>query len=48
MSLSIRKDWSWYIQKARQAAVEAPQKGTSHGESYYGMYSAYIAKKIFS
>ena len=47
MSLSIRKDWSWYIQKARQAAVEAPQKGTSHGESYYGMYSAYIAKKYF-
>ncbi|WP_455683024.1 discoidin domain-containing protein, partial [Thomasclavelia sp.] len=47
MSLSIRKDWSWYIQKARQAAVEAPQKGTSHAESYYGMYSGYIAKKYF-
>ena len=47
MNLSIRKDWSWYIKKAREAAVEAPQKGTSHGESYYGLYSAYIAKKYF-
>ena len=47
MKLSIRKDWSWYIQKARQAAVEAPQKGSTHAETYYGFYSGYIAKKYF-
>ena len=47
MNLSIRKSWSWYIEKARQAAVEAPQKGSSHAETYYGFYSAYVAKKYF-
>lgn len=47
MTLSIRKDWSWYIKKARQAAVEAPQKGSSHAETYYGFYSGYVAKKYF-
>ena len=47
MNLSIRKSWSWYMEKARQAAVEAPQKGSSHAETYYGFYSAYVAKKYF-
>lgn len=47
MNLSIRKSWSWYMKKARQAAVEAPQKGSSHAETYYGFYSAYVAKKYF-
>ena len=44
---SIRKSWSWYTQQARKAAVEAPQKGGSHSEEFYGLYSAYIAKKYF-
>ena len=44
---SIRKPWSWYTQQARKAAVEAPQKGGSHSEEFYGLYSAYIAKKYF-
>ena len=47
MTLSIRKEWSWYIQKAREAAIEAPQKGSTHAETYYGFYSGYIAKKYF-
>ena len=47
MMLSIRNDWSWYMKKARQAAVEAPQKGSTHAETYYGFYSGYIAKKYF-
>lgn len=47
MMLSIRNDWSWYIQKAREASVEARQKGSSHAETYYGFYSAYVARKYF-
>ena len=46
-TFSIRKSWSWYTQQARKAAVEAPQKAASHTESWYGLYSAYIAKKYF-
>lgn len=47
MKLTIRNPWSWYTQMARKAAVEAPQKGSSHAETFYGFYSAYIAKKYF-
>lgn len=47
MSLTVRNDWSWYIKSARKAAIEAPQKGGTHAEQYYGFYSAYIAKKYF-
>lgn len=47
MKLTIRNPWSWYTQMARKAAVDAPQKGSSHGETFYGFYSAYIAKKYF-
>lgn len=46
MSLSIRKDWSWYIQKARQAFVEAPQK-EHHMVNHIMNVFTYIAK-IFS
>ena len=44
---TIRMPWSWYTKQARKAAVEAPQKATSHTESWYGLYSAYIAKRYF-
>ena len=44
---TIRMPWSWYTKMARKAAVEAPQKATSHTESWYGLYSAYIAKRYF-
>ena len=44
---TVRMPWSWYTKQARKAAVEAPQKAASHTESWYGMFSAYIAKKYF-
>ena len=44
---TVRMPWSWYTKQARKAAVEAPQKATSHTESWYGLYSAYIAKRYF-
>lgn len=47
MKLTIRNPWSWYTQMARKASVEARQKGSSHAETFYGFYSAYIAKKYF-
>ena len=47
MCLSVRRPWSWYLEKAAQAAVAAPQKATSHAESWYGFYSAYLARKYF-
>lgn len=47
LCLSIRRPWSWYIQMARKAALDAPQKASTHAESWYGFYSAYIARKYF-
>ncbi|MEG0485700.1 MAG: hypothetical protein RR576_09670 [Oscillospiraceae bacterium] len=47
MCLSVRRPWSWYVQMARNAAAETPQKASSHAESWYGFYSAYLARRYF-
>lgn len=47
MCLFVRRPWSWYIQAARKAAADAPQKASTHAESWYGFYSAYTARRYF-
>ena len=45
--LTCRMPWSWYITNARQAAIDAPQKGSTHIETYLGLYSGFLARKYF-
>ena len=45
--LSVRYDWTDYLKAAREACLKYSQKATSHTESWYGFFSAYIAKKYF-
>ena len=47
LCLFVRRPWSWYIQAARKAAARAPQKASTHAESWYGFYSALIARRYF-
>lgn len=44
---SVRKPWSWYLKEARQNAIDQPQKGSSHTESWYGLFSMFLAEKHF-
>ncbi len=41
------RPWSDFLKGARQAAFDYPQKATTHAESYYGFYSAFLAAKHF-
>ena len=43
----VRRNWSWYLKKARQAAIDIPQKASTHLESWYGMFSHFLANKHF-
>ena len=45
LCLTVRMPWSWYLHKAAQAVLDAPPKATSHAESWYGFYTAYLARK---
>lgn len=42
-----RMPWSWYAQQARASAVAKPQKASTHTESWYGLFSGYIARRYF-
>lgn len=44
---SVRYSWGDYIKGARQAALDYPQKASSHTESWYGFLPSYIAKAYF-
>jgi len=44
---SVRKPWSWYIQQARLNAIDQQQKGSSHTESWYGLFSMFLAEKHY-
>ena len=44
---SVRKPWSWYLKNARQNAIEQEQKAGSHTESWYGLFSMFLAQKHF-
>lgn len=45
--LDAHHTWQWTFEKARQGALKYHQKPTSHAESWYGFYSAFIAAKYF-
>ncbi len=40
-----RRPWMWYLEQARKEAFCKPQKATTHAESWYGFYSAFLAAK---
>lgn len=42
----VRKPWSWYLDKARIAAVEAPPKAAPYVEWFYNVYTAYLAARF--
>lgn len=42
-----RHDYGWYLKHARKNAIDKPQKATTHVESWYGLFSAALAKKHF-
>ncbi len=45
--ISVHSSWEWCMRKAREAALRYKQKATSHAESWYGFYSAFIAARYF-
>lgn len=42
-----RKDWEFYLKSARKEAVNKPQKATTHCESWYGLFSGYLAGRHY-
>ncbi len=44
---ACRLPWSWYLKQARANAVSKPQKASSHTESWYGLFSGYLARRYF-
>ncbi|MGN0213286.1 MAG: hypothetical protein ACI4AH_00580, partial [Muribaculaceae bacterium] len=45
--LSGHASWRWTLEQARKGALRYHQKPTSHAESWYGFFSAFIAAKYF-
>ena len=45
--LYSRHEYSWYMRAARKNALYKPQKATTHTESWYGFFSAFLAKKHY-
>lgn len=45
--LVTRHPWSWYLKQARTEAINKPQKASTHTESWYGLYSGFLARKHF-
>lgn len=45
--LTVHPSWEWCMERAREAALKYKQKATSHAESWYGFYSAFIAARYF-
>lgn len=41
----VRQPWSYYMNKAREAALTYEQKAATHTESWYGFFSAFLARK---
>ncbi|MFA4944575.1 MAG: hypothetical protein WC789_07730 [Lentisphaeria bacterium] len=46
-TLCVRHPWSWYLKRARAEAIAKPQKGSSHTESWYGLFSCFAAREHF-
>lgn len=45
--VSVLKPYEWYLKQARKEALAKPQKATTHAESWYGYYSAFLAAKHY-
>lgn len=45
--ITVLRPWEYTIRSARRAAIDCPQKPTSHVESWYGFNSAFIAASVF-
>lgn len=45
--LFARHTWEWVMEQARLATLQYHQKATSHAESWYGFYSAFLAARYF-
>lgn len=45
--LYCRHDYDWYLKAARKNAVYKPQKASTHTESWYGHFSAFLAAKHY-
>lgn len=43
--ISVRPNWLWFMEKAREAALLYPPRATSHCESWYGLYTLYLAEQ---
>lgn len=41
----VRNPWTWYLDKARMATVEAPPLPAPHAEWFYNTYTAYLAAR---
>lgn len=46
-TLFARHSWQWVMEQARIATMKYHQKATSHAESWYGFYSAFLAARYF-
>lgn len=46
-SVNVRYPWSEYAKSARRTALKYQQKGSSHTESWYGLFPAYRAAELF-
>lgn len=45
--LTVHAPWQWVMEEARKNVLRYHQKATSHAESWYGFYSAFIAARYF-
>ena len=45
-SFYVRKPWSWYLEKAAVSAVTAPQKASTHMESWLGFFTRFYDLKF--
>lgn len=46
-SFFVRKSWDFYLYNAAKEAVNKPQKASTHTESWYGLFSLFLAEKYF-
>lgn len=45
--LFCRKPWEWYLKQARSEMLMKPPHATTHCESWYSFYTAYLAQKHY-
>ncbi|QZT37314.1 hypothetical protein K5X82_00120 [Halosquirtibacter xylanolyticus] len=45
--VTFKKPWEWYLNQARQASFKYPARATTHCETWYGMYTMFLAEKYF-